>query len=66
MNEQLLNSNQKQVRVNHTVYTIISHKLGKRVLAQAEPIKGEIINLITGRSPLVKAIRTCIKHNLFV
>jgi len=62
MNETLFNANGRMVRVQGRVFKIISCKLAGRVLAQAEPLVGLAdgkprVNLVTGRSPLVMAIR---------
>lgn len=62
MNETLLKFNGRTVRVQGRVFRIIAHRLGKYVLAQAEPLVGKAdgkprVNLVTGRSPLVMAIR---------
>ena len=58
MNETLHKANGKLVRVNGRMFKIIAHKWAGRVLAQAESFVGnERVDLVHGRSPLVRAIR---------
>lgn len=61
MNEKLLNANGRSVRYSGKFYRIIAHRLGKTVLAQAEEVGSDNrVNLVTGRSPLVLAMRNSI------
>lgn len=65
MNEKLLKSNGRRVLCNGKFFRIIAHQLGKWVLAQAEEIGTENrVNLVTGRSLLVKSLRESIKMGL--
>ena len=67
MNEQLLSSNHRNVRVMGVVYRIIAHNLGTRLLCEAENVvTRERVNLLKSRSPLCKTIRNLVSLNLFV
>lgn len=62
------NFNGKIVRHNGSVYKIISCRLGKSELIDAEsvygPDKGTVVNLQKGRTPLAGAIRQALNLNL--
>jgi hypothetical protein len=70
MNEKLANANGKHVRLQGNVYRIISRRLGKTVLAEAENVRtGERTNIMRSgvcASPFVKDVRNMVKLNLFV
>jgi hypothetical protein len=70
MNDKLVNANGKHVRLQGNVYRIISCRLGKTVLAEAENVKtGDRTNIMRSgvvASPFVKSIREMVKLNLFV
>jgi hypothetical protein len=65
MNEKLLKANSRVVRHSGKIFRIIAHRLGEMVLAQAEEVGTDNrVNLITGRSQLVMALRNSIKLGL--
>ena len=69
MNEiqaKLLAAHNRHVRWNGVCYRIIACKLGSRVLADAEPVQGNRINLMKSRSELAGDIRSLVEKGLFV
>jgi hypothetical protein len=65
MNEKLIKANGRTVRHNGSFFRIIAHRLGKMVLVQAEEVGTENrVNLVSGRSQLVLALRNSIRLGL--
>lgn len=64
LNEKLLKANGKVIRHNGMFYRIYSCRLGSRVLADAEPMLGDRINLITTRSKVGMELRRLVDMNL--
>jgi hypothetical protein len=65
MNEKLLKANGKIVRHEGISYRVIAQTLGPWVLAQAEQIgTNNRLNLVKGRSALVRELRDSIEKGL--
>ena len=66
LNDKLLSANGKHVRLAGVQYRIISVRLGKRILADAEDHHGNRINMVMTRSPLGRTLRELVEKGLFV
>ena len=75
MNDKLIKAHNKRIRFNGVIYRIIAHRLGDKIVCDADPFilgsavmnkQSERIDLVHTRSALGKSLRNLVNLGLFV